>query len=49
MPQRLEEFNIEKDSITRLTELCTFGRTRKVNSYIELGLVEIKDIFESCF
>ena len=40
------EFNIERESIDRLSELCTYGKTRTVKSYVPLGYDEIKEIFE---
>lgn len=49
MPASLREFDIPKESITRLTELCTFGRSRTVKSYTELDFDKIKDIYESCY
>lgn len=48
MPATLNEFGINADAIDRLTDLCTFGGTRKINSIIELGEKEIKDIFMEC-
>lgn len=49
MPLSLREFGIEKKSIERLTELCTFNRTRSVKSYVELDYDKIKAIYESCY
>lgn len=49
MPLALREFNIPKDSIDRLSELCTFNKQRVVNSYIDLGYDEIKEIFTMCY
>lgn len=49
MPVRLKAFDIEKESAGRLSELCTFGKSRTVKSYIDLGYEEIKEIFESCY
>lgn len=46
MPTSLREFNIERESIDRLSELCTYGKTRTVKSYVPLGYDEIKEIFE---
>lgn len=46
MPTSLREFNIEKESIDRLSELCTYGKTRTVKSYVPLGYDEIKEIFK---
>ncbi len=48
MPQTLGEFGINADAVDRLTSLCTFGNTRTINSVINLGYNEIKDIFTDC-
>ena len=49
MPQRLQDFGIEKTAVDRLADLCTYHKTRTVKSYIELDYDVIKKIFESCF
>lgn len=49
MPSTLKEFSISKTCAERLAELCTFGKTRTISSYIQLGYNEIKEIFESCY
>ncbi len=49
MPTRLSDFNIPRESISRLTELCTYGGTRTVKNYIPMGKKEITEIFESCY
>ena len=49
MPLKLREFSIPEDCTERLSELCTFNKTRTVKSYIELGFKEIKEIFDSCY
>ncbi|MBQ3553511.1 MAG: iron-containing alcohol dehydrogenase [Clostridia bacterium] len=49
MPQRLSDFDIPKNSLAKLTELCTFGNTRTVKSYVELNQKTIQEIFESCY
>ena len=49
MPLRLREFDIPEDCIDRLCELCTFGRTRKVPTFISLDYDKLKDIFKSCW
>ncbi len=46
MPTTLRELNVPKESIDRLVELCTYGYTRTVKSYVPLGEKEIKEIFE---
>lgn len=49
MPSTLREFDIPKDSIEKMTDLCTFGRTREVKSYTSLDFNKIREIFESCY
>lgn len=49
MPLTLREFDIPRDSIEKMTELCTFGRTREIKSYINLDFDRIKEIFEGCY
>ncbi len=49
MPSKLSEFGITEDCIPRLTELCTFGGTRKINGYIDLGDKEVAEIFKMAF
>ncbi|MBR5155484.1 MAG: iron-containing alcohol dehydrogenase [Clostridia bacterium] len=49
MPLTLREFNIPKDSMERLAEQCTFGKTRTIKNYVELDFERIKQIFESCY
>lgn len=48
MPQKIADFGIGADKIDRLAELTTYGKTRTVKSYIELGFNEIRDIFAMC-
>ncbi len=48
MPATLDDFGIGQDSIERLVELCTFGNTRTINSVINLGETEIREIFKLC-
>lgn len=49
MPYKLSDFGIEKESCSRLADLCTFNKTRKIKTYKTLGFAEVKEIFESCF
>ncbi len=49
MPLNLREFDIDKNSIDKLADLCTFGKTRTIKSYIELNYDDIKNIFNSCY
>ena len=45
MPTKLKDFNVDKDKIDYLADLCTFNKTRTIKSYIDLGFEEIKEIF----
>ncbi len=49
MPLALREFDIPADCTDRLADLCTFGKQRVINSYIDLGYDEIKEIFDLCY
>ena len=49
MPSKLSEFGITEDCIDRLADLCTFGKSRKINGYIELDYDKVKEIFKSAF
>lgn len=49
MPLKLSDFNIPKEKVERLADLCTYGKTRTVKNYIPLGFDEIKKIFELCY
>lgn len=49
MPSKLREFNVPRESISRLVELCTFNYSRTIKSYVPLGAKEITEIFESCY
>lgn len=48
MPSTLREFGIE-DRAERLADLCSFGKTRVVKSYIPLDFDAVKEIFEKCY
>jgi alcohol dehydrogenase YqhD (iron-dependent ADH family) len=48
MPSTLAEFGVSEGAIDRLTQLCTFGNTRTINSVIPLSEKEIFDIFNLC-
>ncbi len=48
MPSRLKDFGLDAECIDRLAELCTFGKTRTVKSYVELDYDRIKEIFKIC-
>jgi len=49
MPLRLREFNIPENCIDHLCELCTFGRTRAIPTYVDLDYDKLKEIFKSCW
>lgn len=49
MPLTIREFNVSKESLDKLADLCTNGKTRVIKSYIPLGYNEVKEIFESCY
>lgn len=49
MPLTIREFNVPKESLDKLADLCTNGKTRIIKSYIPLGYSEVKEIFESCY
>jgi alcohol dehydrogenase YqhD (iron-dependent ADH family) len=49
MPSSLREFNIPKESIQKLVQLCTFNYTRTVKSYVDMGEKELEEIFNSCY
>lgn len=49
MPLKLREFGIDKNSIDKIAELTTFGKTRTIGTYIELDYDKVKEILESCF
>lgn len=48
MPASLSEFGISENSAERLADLCTFGKSRSVKSYIDMDFTVIKEIFDSC-
>lgn len=49
MPSKLSDFDIPKESIARLADLCTYGKTRTIKSYIPLGDKEIEQILQLCY
>lgn len=49
MPTKLREFGVAKNAMDRLAELCTYGKTRTIKSYLPLGYDQVKEIFESCY
>lgn len=48
MPSTLSDFGLDESCIDRLSELCTFGKSRTVKSYIDMDYKVIKDIFKMC-
>lgn len=48
MPSSLGDFNIGGESINELSDLCTFSKTRKIKSFIELDYDNVKEIFKIC-
>ena len=49
MPKKLSDFGIDKSVCGALADLCTYGKTRTIKNYIELGYEQVKDIFELCY
>ncbi|MBO5734194.1 MAG: iron-containing alcohol dehydrogenase [Clostridia bacterium] len=49
MPLKLREFGIDKNSVDKIAELTTFGKSRTISTYIELDYHKVKEILESCF
>lgn len=49
MPLKLREFDIPANCSEKLADLCTFGKQRVINTYIELDYEHVKNIFESCY
>ena len=48
MPSKLSDFGLDEKCIDRLCELCTFGKTRTVKSYVDMDYDVIKEIFKNC-
>ena len=49
MPLTLREFGIEKESAERLADLCTFGKTRSIKTYVDFDFDKTKELFELCY
>ncbi len=49
MPQNLRDFGILKTCTDKLADLCTFGKTREIPTYISLDYDKVKEIFDSCY
>lgn len=48
MPQKLRDFGVEAEAISKLSDLCTFNRQRTIKSYVELDYDKINEIFKMC-
>lgn len=48
MPTTLKDFGVGVESLDKLADLTTNGKSRQIKSYIPLGYEEVKDIFTSC-
>lgn len=48
MPSRLSDFDIPHTPSEVYANLCTYSKTRTIPSVIELGYVQVKDIFDMC-
>jgi len=49
MPSKISDFNIPEDSIDRMAELCTFGKSRSIGGYIPLDYEKVKEVFKMAF
>lgn len=49
MPTSLRELNIPEDALVKLAENCSFGRTRKLPGYCELGFDEMLAIYRMAY
>ena len=49
MPTKLRDFDVPKSSLDKLSDLCTFGRTREILTYVSLDYEKVKEIFELCY
>ena len=48
MPVRLSAFGLDEKCLDRLSDLCTYQKTRTVKSYIDMDYDVIKDIYKLC-
>lgn len=48
MPSRLGDFGLDETCIERLADLCTFGKTRTIRSYIDMDFNAVTEIFKLC-
>ena len=49
MPTRLRDFDIPESCIEKLSDLCTFNRSREIPTYILLDYEKVKEIFKNCY
>lgn len=49
MPSKIRDFNIPDGMSEYFADMCTFGKTKTINSIEELDFEKIKEIFESCY
>lgn len=49
MPTKLRDFGVDEGRLDRLSELCTFGKTREIATYKSLDFEKVKDIFKLCY
>lgn len=49
MPLKTREFGVPENKSDVLADLCTFGKQRVINSYIDLDYDDIRNIFDSCY
>lgn len=49
MPTKLRDFDIPESCLDKLSELCTFGRSREIATYVSLDFDKVKEIFKLCY
>ena len=49
MPLKLRDFGIEKSCAEKLAELCTFGKSRSIKTYVDFDFEKTKELFEFCY
>ncbi len=49
MPTKLSQFNIASKDVEKIALLCTYNKTFKIKSYINLGYEEVKEILKLCY
>lgn len=48
MPSALSDFGLDESCIDTLSNLCTFGKSRTIKSYIDMDYDTVRDIFKLC-